>query len=86
VQKLVKNGYSTARQVIADNRDTLERVARALIEREILDANEIKLLVEGRELPPIPPPPLKPDDGVQHVIKPDLQPGRVKGGKRPAMA
>ena len=47
MQKLVKNGYSTARQVIADNRDTLERVARALIEREILDANEIKLLVEG---------------------------------------
>ena len=86
VQKLVKNGYSTARQIIADNRDTLERVARALIEREVLDANEIKLLVEGRELPPMPPPPVKPDDGVQHVIKPDLQPGRVKGGERPATA
>jgi cell division protease FtsH len=86
VQKLVKNGYSTARQIIADNRDTLERVARALIEREVLDANEIKLLVEGRELPPMPPPPVKPDDGVQHVIKPNLEPGRVKGGERPATA
>ncbi len=86
VQKLVKNGYSTARGIISDNRDTLERVAKALIEREVLDANEIKLLVEGRELPPMPPPPVKPDDGVQHVIKPDLQPGRVKGGERPATA
>ena len=47
---------------------------------------ERKLLVEGKELPPMPPPPSKPDDGVQHVIKPDLQPGRAKGGERPATA
>jgi cell division protease FtsH len=86
VQKLVKNGYSTAKQIISDNRDTLEKIARALIEREVLDANEIKLLVDGKELPPMPPPAVKPDDGVQHVIKPDLQPGRAKGGERPATA
>ncbi len=84
VRKLVSTGYNTARQILSDNRDTLEKVARALIEREVLDANEIKLLVEGKELPPLPPPPSKPDDGVQHVIKPDLQPGRAKGGERPA--
>jgi cell division protease FtsH len=84
VRKLVSTGYNTARQILSDNRDTLENVARALIEREVLDANEIKLLVEGKELPPLPPPPSKPDDGVQHVIKPDLQPGRAKGGERPA--
>jgi cell division protease FtsH len=86
VQKLVKNGYATAKGIISDNRDTLEKVAKALIEREVLDANEIKLLVEGRELPPMPPPPVKPDDGVQHVIKPNLEPGRAKGGERPATA
>jgi len=86
VRKLVSTGYNTARQILSDNRDTLEKVARALIEREVLDANEIKLLVEGKDLPPLPPPPSKPDDGVQHVIKPDLQPGRAKGGERPATA
>jgi cell division protease FtsH len=86
VRKLVSTGYSTARQILMDNRDTLEKIARALIEREVLDANEIKLLVDGKELPPLPPPPSKPDDGVQHVIKPDLQPGRAKGGERPATA
>ncbi len=86
VRKLVSNGYSTARQILADNKGTLEKIARALIEREVLDANEIKLLVEGKELPPMPPPASKPDDGVQHVIKPDLQPGRAKGGERPATA
>jgi len=30
--------------------------------------------------------PTSKDDGVQHVIKPDLQPGRAKGGERPATA
>ncbi len=85
VRKLVNAGYTSAKQVISDNRDTLEKIARALIEREVLDANEIKLLVEGRNLPPIQPPPSK-DDGVQQVIKPELQPGRAKGGERPATA
>jgi cell division protease FtsH len=86
VRKLVSNGYGTARQILGDNRDTLEKIAKALIEREVLDATEIKLLVDGKELPPMPPPAVKPDDGVQHVIKPNLEPGRAKGGERPATA
>ncbi len=86
VRKLVNAGYATAKQVISDNRDVLERIARALIEREVLDANEIKMLVENQQLPPVQPPPSSKDDGVQHVIKPELQPGRAKGGERPATA
>ena len=87
VRKLVNSGYATAKQIISDNKETLERIAKALIEREVLDANEIKLLVDGRDLPNRPAP-TKPDDrgGVQHVIKPDLQPGRAKGGEHPAPA
>jgi len=87
VRKLVNHGYETAKQLISDNRETLERIAKALIEREVLDANEIKLLVDGKDLPSRPTP-TKPDDsgGVQHVIKPDLQPGRAKGGEHPAPA
>jgi cell division protease FtsH len=87
VRKLVNTGYATAKQILSDNRDTLEKIARALIEREVLDANEIKMLVDGQELPPVQTPPSKPDDGVQHVIKPELQPGRApKTGERPATA
>jgi cell division protease FtsH len=86
VRKLVTAGYSTARQIISENRDTLERIAKALIEREVLDAVELKMLVDGQSLPPVQPPPSSKDDGVQHVIKPDLQPGRAKGGERPATA
>jgi cell division protease FtsH len=86
VRKLVNKGYNTAKQILSENRDTLEKIARALIEREVLDAHEIKMLVDGQELPPLQAPP-KQDDGVQHVIKPELQPGRApKPGERPATA
>jgi cell division protease FtsH len=86
VRKMVSAGYNTAKQILSDNRDTLTRIALALIEREVLDAVEVKMLVDGTNLPPIKPLPTKNDDGVQQVIKPE--PGRapVKGGERPATA
>jgi cell division protease FtsH len=85
VQKLVKRGYDTSKDLLEANRDVLVRIALALIEREVLDAAQIKMIIDGQELPKIVPP-VKPDDGVQQVIKPDLQPGRAKGGERPAPA
>jgi cell division protease FtsH len=86
VRKMVGAGYATAKTILSDNRDTLVSIAKALIEREVLDASEIKMLVEGTDLPPFKPLSPKSDDGVQQVIKPD--PGRVptKGGERPATA
>jgi cell division protease FtsH len=86
VRKLVNKGYSTAKEILSDNKDTLDKIAKALIDREVLDASEIKMLVEGQDLPAKVVPPKSDDGGVQHVIKPDLQPGRAKGGERPAPA
>jgi cell division protease FtsH len=62
------------------------RIALALLEREVLDANEIKLLIDGKDLPKIVPPPKSDDGGVQQVLKPE--PGRsgLKGGESPAPA
>jgi cell division protease FtsH len=86
VRRLVGQGYNTAKQVLSQNQDLLVKIANALIEREVLDANEIKMIIDGKELPKLTPPP-KGEDGVQQVIKPDLQPGRApKGGERPAPA
>src|SRR5208282_5920021 len=82
VRKVVSTGYATAKRILSENRETLIRIAKALIEREVLDATEIKLLVEGQELPPIKPLPAKADDGVQQVLKPERAP--AKGGQWPA--
>jgi cell division protease FtsH len=83
VKKMVSRGYATAKGILSENRETLIQIAKALIEREVLDASEIKLLVDGQNLPPIKPLPAKTDD-VQQVIKPERAP--AKGGERPATA
>ncbi len=84
VRKMVSRGYATAKGILSEHRETLIQIAKALIEREVLDASEIKLLVDGQNLPPIKPLPAKTDDGVQQVIKPERAP--AKGGERPATA
>jgi len=86
VKRLVSKGYETAKGVLAANHDTLVRIASALLEREVLDANEIRMIIEGKELPKIIPP-ANGDEGVQQVLKPEPgRPGIAKGGEHPAPA
>lgn len=87
VRKLVSRGYDTAKQILEDHREALRRIAAALLEREVLDAPEIRLLIENKELPAKPPAVSKSDDGVQQVLKPEPgRPGIAKGGESPARA
>ncbi len=85
VRRLVDEGYARAKILLSDSREVLTRIAVALLEREVLDANEIKMIVEGKELPPVKLP--SKDDGVQQVLKPEPgRPGLAKGGESPARA
>ncbi|HLY97783.1 MAG TPA: ATP-dependent zinc metalloprotease FtsH [Candidatus Angelobacter sp.] len=85
VRRLVNTGYEKAKSVILENRDAMVRIALALLEREVLDANELKLLLEGKQLPARVAAP-KGDDGVQQVLKPEpgRTPGMVPGKPSPA--
>ena len=86
VRKLVSRGYDTAKQILEDHREALRRIAAALLEREVLDAPEIRLLIDNKELPAKPPAVGKNDD-VQQVLKPEPgRPGIAKGGESPARA
>jgi cell division protease FtsH len=85
VRRLVDDGYTRAKGLLSDSREVLTKIAMALLEREVLDATEIKMLVEGKELPPVKLP--SKDDGVQQVLKPEPgRPGLAKGGESPARA
>ena len=87
MRSLVNKGYNTARSILSDNREVLNKIAEALLEREVLDANEIKMLIDGKELPPLKTLPPKSEDGVQQVLKPEPgRPGIAKGGESPARA
>ena len=72
VNSLVMEGYTRARTLIEENSDALTRVAEALLEREVIDGAQVKLLIEGRDLPPFESSnPEDDDDGAKQEI---LQP------------
>jgi cell division protease FtsH len=52
VTRLLNESYGRAKQTLIDNRDLLERMAEALLERETLTAEDAEMLVRGQVLPP----------------------------------
>jgi cell division protease FtsH len=88
VRKIVQSAYDRALNTIQERSDALVRIAEALLEREVLDGDEINRLIDGEELAAVPPT-TKPRGGqTQQVIAPE--PGRrVPGlieGERPQPA
>jgi len=88
VRTIVSTGYAKARNILETHRDTLERIAQALLDREVLDAAELKLLMDGKPLPdktPPPPPaaPPVPAKEPQLTLRPEPRPipGMAKGEK-----
>jgi cell division protease FtsH len=87
VKKLVEDGYNRSRRIIEERADALERIALALLEREVLDGSEVGQLIAGQTLASVPPPPPPASDGTQQVIKPESGrrvPGVLEGGPQPA--
>jgi cell division protease FtsH len=55
VKRILDEAHTTAQRVIGANRDLLESIAAALLERETLDRDDIDALARGETLPPLPP-------------------------------
>ncbi len=53
VRRLVDEGYNSAYKILDENREIMHAMAAALLERETLDAAEIELLIQGKQLPPV---------------------------------
>ncbi|MDX2269365.1 MAG: ATP-dependent zinc metalloprotease FtsH [Bryobacter sp.] len=93
VKKLVETGYNVAKKLIDERRDAVVRIAEALLEREILDGNEVRMLIDGETLPEIRNQNNKPsgnDGQTQQVLRPDpasLRPSPgLNPGERPSPA
>ncbi len=50
IRRTIDQCYERAREILEENRDKLDLIAAALLEKETLDAEEITALVEGRSL------------------------------------
>ena len=46
--------YDDAKRLLTENREVLDRISDALLERETLGTEDLALLLEGRPLPPVP--------------------------------
>ncbi|MCL1910783.1 MAG: ATP-dependent metallopeptidase FtsH/Yme1/Tma family protein, partial [Leptospirales bacterium] len=53
VKTLIDNCHSDATSVIKDNFDKFKEMAEYLIERETLNSEEIKMIMDGEKLPPM---------------------------------
>ena len=89
VKKFVHDGYESAYNILNSHHDIMHRMSTALLERETLDAEEIKLLIEGKELPPMRSPLAHAEPGqpeTQKVLKPEggRTPGFGEGRPSPA--
>ena len=51
-KRLLDEAYARAKRTLEENRDLLEAMSKALLERETLDAEQINLLAAGQPLPP----------------------------------
>ncbi|MFT4301309.1 MAG: ATP-dependent zinc metalloprotease FtsH [Desulfovibrio sp.] len=53
VKRIVNEAHERCRELLKDNEEILHRIARALLDRETITGEELDLLMEDKELPPL---------------------------------
>jgi cell division protease FtsH len=53
VKKVVTEAFEKSRRIISENREALDRIAGALLERETINSDELEKLIRGETLPPV---------------------------------
>ena len=82
VKRIVEEAHARCRKLLQDNEETLHRIARALLDRETITGDDLDLLMENKELPPLdingkplkssrPGGPQNRDKGGDFVLEPD---------------
>ncbi len=89
VRSMVDEAYKSAYSILEGQQDAMHRMAAALLERETIDANDIRLIIENKPLPPMKPTggsgtPI--GDAPQQVLKPEPKHGGAfpEGSPSPA--
>ena len=89
VRNFVDAGYQAAYSILENNQDIMHRMSQALLDRETIDANEIRIIIEGKELPPMKTSLAQAEPGggdTQKVLKPENGRAPGFGDSRPSPA
>jgi cell division protease FtsH len=72
VRRIIDECYDRARTIITENRGTLDRIAKALLERESLEGEELERVLAGEALlAPEPAAPVPPSEPRPEAVKPE---------------
>ena len=87
VKRIIDEAHQRAHDVLGENRDLLESIAQALLERETLNRDEIEMLERGEALPPMPEPAIENPAVAPKAAKPAKEksprPFGLPGGEGP---
>ncbi|HYD52476.1 MAG TPA: ATP-dependent zinc metalloprotease FtsH [Gemmatimonadaceae bacterium] len=89
VKRVIHQAYERAKSTLQQNRELLEQVATALLDRETLTREDIEVLMRGEKLPPRTPvgrPSAPPTVTPPAVVEPKRQPPPLLGGPEPSPA
>ncbi len=53
VKRIITECFDRAKEILAENVKILHLMAEALLDRETLDREEIRMILEGEKLPPV---------------------------------
>src|SRR5437899_2635628 len=88
VKRILEGAFERAKTIIGEHRESLDRLAHALLERETLDREDVDLVIAGKPLPPhvSPPDPNASPDAPAAREKPAPARGPVLGNLPPEPA
>ena len=79
VRSIVENAYNRALTLLRDNMDKLQLLAKTLLEREVLDGEQMNRLLRGEKLEPLRP--VEPEPPQEASSAPEAQATRPEGGQ-----
>ncbi len=77
VKHFLDEAHESSRRILLEHRVLLDRIAAALLERETIDREDIDLLAEGKELPPVSSQPPSPPTAVATAPRPEREAQRT---------
>src|SRR4051812_38676337 len=78
VKRLIDEAYARASAILGENRELLDRIAQALLDRETIDREDLDRLVKNQPLPPRTLPPAEPAASPANpTAKPGATPARA---------
>jgi cell division protease FtsH len=83
VRKLVEGAYNQAQRLLSENLDKLHLLANTLLEREVLDGEEMNRVLRGEKLEPLKPVEPEPATAAENQAAKEDEPAQLDAFGRP---